>query len=50
MNILYGVNPYLLENWDNKFIENIYTAIDLCKTQKILKAGDKIMIVNDIQK
>ncbi|MDA9129233.1 pyruvate kinase [Candidatus Gracilibacteria bacterium] len=50
MNILYGVNPYLIENWDTKFIENIYTAIDICKSQNILKTGNKIMIVNDIQK
>lgn len=50
MNALYGVNPYLIEDWDEKFIENIYTAIDICKAEKILKAGDRIMIVNDIQK
>jgi len=50
MNVLYGVNPYLLQNWDEKFIENIYSAIDICKSEKILKPGDKIMLVNDIQK
>lgn len=50
MNILYGVTPFLLPEWDEKFIENIYTAIDVCKEYEILKKGDKIMIVNDIQK
>ena len=50
MNILYGVYPFLLEKWDDKFIENIYSAIDLCKERKILTRGDRIMIVNDIQK
>lgn len=37
MNILYGVNPYLIEKWDEKFIENIYTAIDICKAKKTLQ-------------
>lgn len=50
MNILYGVNPYLINDWDEKFIENIYTAIDICKAEKVLKAWDRIMIVNDVQK
>lgn len=50
MNILYGVHPYLIENWDPKFIENIYTAINICKDTHMLSPGDKIMIVNDIQK
>lgn len=50
MNLLYGVNPYLIENWDPKFTQNIYTAIDLCKDKHVLNPGDKIMIVNDIQK
>lgn len=50
MNVLYGVTPYLIENWDTKFIENIYTAIDICKETGDLKPGDRIMLVNDIQK
>ena len=50
MNVLYGVNPYLLEDWDEKFIQNINTAIDICKTGWVLVSWDKIMIVNDIQK
>ncbi len=50
MNVLYGVNPYLIKDWDEKFIENIYTAIDICKSEKTLKPGDKIMLVNDVQK
>lgn len=50
MNALYGVNPYLIEDWDEKFIENIYTAINMCKATGDLKPGDKIMLVNDIQK
>ncbi len=50
MNILYGVNPYLIENWDKEFIENIYSAIDICKNNKVLKPGDRIMLVNDIRK
>jgi len=37
MNVLYGVHPYLLENWDEEFIQNIYSAIDICKKEKILK-------------
>lgn len=50
MNVLYGVNPYLITNWDDKFIENIYTAINICKEENKLVPGNKIMIVNDIQK
>ena len=50
MNVLYGVQPYLLERWDEDFIENIYTAIDICKEKHALQTGDKIMIVNDIRK
>jgi len=50
MNALYGVNPYLIENWDEKFTQNIYTAIDMCKQESILKKWDRIMVVNDIQK
>jgi pyruvate kinase len=50
MNVLYGVYPQLIENWDQEFIENIYSAIDLCKAKKLLKAGDRIMLVNDIRK
>jgi len=50
MNALYGIHPYLIENWDDSFTPNIYTAIDICKAEKILKPWDKIMIVNDIQK
>ncbi len=50
MNVLYGVHPYLIEDWDEKFIENIYSAIDMCKDNKSLKPGDRIMLVNDIQK
>ncbi len=50
MNVLYWVNPYLLEDWDEKFIQNINTAIEICKSEWVLSLGDKIMIVNDIQK
>lgn len=50
MNALYGVNPYLIKNWDTKFIENIYSAIDICKANGDLKPGDRIMLVNDVQK
>ena len=50
MNILYGVQPYLIQNWDEKFVENIYTAIDICKHEKHLSSWDRVMIVNDIQK
>jgi len=50
MNALYGVNPYLINNWDESFTPNIYTAIDICKAENILKPGDRIMIVNDVQK
>ncbi len=50
MNVLYGVYPFLIEEWDDTFIENIYTAIDLCKDKQVLVPGDKIMLVNDIQK
>lgn len=37
MNILYGVNPFLIKDWDDAFIQNIYSAIDICKQEKILK-------------
>lgn len=50
MNILYGVNPFLIENWDNAFTLNISSAIEICKREKILKKWDRIMLVNDIQK
>jgi pyruvate kinase len=50
MNVLYWVHPYLLEAWDEKFTENIYSAINICKAEWMLKLWDKIMIVNDIQK
>ncbi|NDK10299.1 pyruvate kinase [Candidatus Gracilibacteria bacterium] len=50
MNVLFGVQPYLLENWDEQFVENIGTAITICKENGSLKVGDKIMLVNDIQK
>jgi len=50
MNVLYWVHPYLIQEWDKKFVENIYTAIDICKSEKKLQPGDKIVIVNDIQK
>ena len=50
MNILYGVHSYLIADWDDKFVENIYTAINICKSQGLLVPGDKIMVVNDIQK
>lgn len=50
MNVLFGVQPFLIEKWDEHFVWNIEKAITLCKEHKILKSGDKIMIVNDIQK
>ncbi len=50
MNLLYWVHPFLIENWDEKFTQNIYTAIDMCKQNGSLQIGDKIMIVNDIAK
>lgn len=31
MNVLFGVHPYLLEKWDEQFVENIGTAITICK-------------------
>jgi len=33
MNILYGVKPYLVENWDVDFVGNVSEAIDICKTE-----------------
>lgn len=50
MNVLYWVYPFLVEDWDEKFTENIYTAIDLCKVEGTLAPGDKIMLVNDVAK
>ncbi len=50
MNTLYGVNPYIIENWDAKFIQNIYTAIDILKANHTLTPWDRVMVVNDIQK
>lgn len=44
------MNPYLLEDWDTKFSGNIASAIDICKSHNILKEGDRIILVNDIQK
>ncbi len=50
MNVLYGVYPFLINDWDEHFIENIYTAIDMCKQEGNLKPWDKIMLVNDVRK
>ena len=50
MNILYGVKPYLVENWDTDFVGNVAEAIDICKQEGILQAGDRIMLVNDLRK
>ncbi|MCH8519045.1 pyruvate kinase [Candidatus Gracilibacteria bacterium] len=50
MNILYGIKPYLVENWDTDFIGNVSEAIDICKADNILKVGDKIILVNDMRK
>lgn len=50
MNVLYWVYPYLIKKWDTEFIENIYTAIDICKSEWLLKVGDRIVLVNDIRK
>lgn len=50
MNILYWVKPYLVENWDTDFVGNTSEAIDICKSEGILKKGDRIMLVNDLRK
>lgn len=50
MNILYGVKPYLVENWDTDFVGNIAEAIEICKNENILKAWDRVMLVNDLRK
>lgn len=50
MNILYGVKPYLVENWDKDFVGNISEAIEICKSEKILQKGDRVMLVNDLRK
>jgi len=50
MNVLYGIHPFYIKEWDENFIENIYSAIDICKENNTLKLGDKIILVNDIRK
>lgn len=51
MNVLYSVQPFLLENWkesnyDDNFNEAMKTLINLKK----IKKSDKIVVINDIQK
>ena len=50
MNILYGVKPYLVENWDSDFLWNVTEAIGICKADGVLKVGDRVMLVNDMRK
>lgn len=50
MQILYGVFPFFLPNWDRYFEKNVSEAIDICKKYAGLKKWDRIIIVNDIQK
>lgn len=50
MNILYGIKPYFIKNWDDDFTWNISQAIKICKSEWVLKTWDKIMLVNDIRK
>jgi len=50
MNILYGVKPYLVENWDSDFVWNVTEAIELCKTDWVLSVWDRVMLVNDMRK
>lgn len=50
MNALFGVHPFLIENWDPHFEQNVDRAVKICKEQALLKNGDRVMVVNDIQK
>ena len=50
MNSLYGINPYLINNWDEDFTKNRDMAITIAKHEKVLKKWDKIIVVNDIEK
>lgn len=50
MNTLYGINPYLINDWNDSFSKNRDIAINISKKQWILKNGDKIIVVNDITK
>ena len=43
---VYNITGKLIYNQ----LQNINTAIDICKTEWVLASWDKIMIVNDIQK
>ena len=50
MNILYGVKPYLVENWDSDFLWNVTEAIEICKADWVLRVWDRVMLVNDMRK
>ncbi len=50
MNTLYGVHPYMINNWNEDFSLNRDTAITIAKHEKVLKNWDKIIVVNDIEK
>lgn len=49
MNVLYGVYPFLLENWDENFTQNISEAVSIMKKSGKLISGDTVMVINDIR-
>lgn len=50
MNTLYGINPYLIKDWDTHFTENREHALDIVKDNNYMRKGDKVIVVNDIEK
>jgi hypothetical protein len=48
MNTLYGIHPYLIDNWNTDFTANRDSAIKLWKAEWFLKWWDSIIVVNDI--
>ena len=50
MNALYGVNPFLIEDWDSHFTWNREQALQICKENNILSTWAKVIVVNDIEK
>lgn len=50
LNILFGINPYLLENWTDHYKENVISSIELLLKNWELNRESRIIAITDIQK